>query len=72
MKYQSSKSPFAMRDNSVYSKYKNETQIRKWGKWCGIYVVLLLLLLLLLLVLLLLLLFKRKINLERNFVFVVK
>ena len=51
---------------TLYSKYKNETQIRKWGKWCGIYVVLLLLLLLLLL------LFKRKINLERNFVFVVK
>ena len=41
---------------TLYSKYKNETQIRNWDKWGGIYVVVLLLLFLLLLSLLFLLL----------------
>ena len=35
---------------TLYSKYKNETRIRNWDKWRGIYVVLLLLLLLLLII----------------------
>ena len=41
---------------TLYSKYKNETRIRNWDKWRGIYDVVLLLLLLLLLLLSLLLL----------------